>query len=751
MRSRALTFLAIVLLAAGIFAMDLRTPRGVSGWVWYVIPLLVSVYIHLRYLPLFLAGAFTILVTVGYFFAPAGIDPHVAMISRGFGICVLWLIAGVLSQQINTEIALRQSERTLRAIVEDQSEMIVRWKPDGTRTFVNQAYCRLVGQKRNQLIGTSFFPLLAEEDREHLQKKINSFKPSDSLATDIRRCLLPGGDVAWQEWIDRGFFDDDGRLVEVQSVGRDITEQERVKQALLKSETDFRTIFENAALSIALADMNGRLIKANPAFERFLGYTEKELIGVPIANLTYPDDVAVGAALYQELTTGQRKLYKVEKRYVRKSGEPVWGRVTVSLVPNLEPDKQYSIGMIEDISDRKQLEEQLRQFQKMEAMGRLAGGIAHDFNNLLTVIHMNSELVLMDKDRLSEQSREFLKEITSATARGSSLTRQLLVFSRKQLMHAQPLNLNEVITNLTKMLQRVIGENIQLKCNYAQHPPMIMADLGMVEQVLVNLVINARDAMPKGGQVLVSTELVTLDDDAARTHAEARAGEFVCLTVADTGTGIDPQNLPRIFEPFFTTKEEGKGTGLGLATVHGIVKQHEGWIQLSSRLGAGTIFKIFLPICQWTDTGEPVKETVPSRPRGGNETILLVEDDAAVQMLDRRTLENFGYTVHAASSGPEALQVWEQHAAAIDLLLTDIIMPGGMSGRELAEQLRAERPELKVVLTSGYSPDIAGKNIDFVRQTGSHFLQKPYTSHALAAMVRTCLDENSPNSEGARE
>jgi CheY-like chemotaxis protein len=303
--------------------------------------------------------------------------------------------------------------------------------------------------------------------------------------------------------------------------------------------------------------------------------------------------------------------------------------------------------------------------------------------------------------------------------------------------------LNDVIANLTKMLNRVLRENIDLQCHYAAPLPYVQADTGMMEQVILNLVVNARDAMPGGGQLRVATEHLTLDAAHARANPGARAGEFVCLLVSDTGTRIAPEVLPRIFEPFFTTKDVGKGTGLGLATVYGIVQQHQGWIEVASQVGKGSTFKVFLPAIP-TPARPAAASEAGADIRGGKETILLVEDEHAVRMATQRVLESKGYTIREAASAREALALWQSHAREIALLLTDIVMPGDMTGRDLAERLWGQRPGLKVIFMSGYSAEVLGKHTDFIRRTKSHFLQKPSSSRALLETVRQCLDEKEP-------
>jgi len=331
--------------------------------------------------------------------------------------------------------------------------------------------------------------------------------------------------------------------------------------------------------------------------------------------------------------------------------------------------------------------------------------------------------------------------LRKAAERAANLTRQLLLFSRRQTIQPADLDLNEVVANMTKMLQRLIGEHIALEAHFFPGGAPIRADHGMMEQVLMNLAVNSRDAMPKGGNLILRTAIVDFDADTLATHPKTRPGRYVHLSISDTGSGIAPEHLPRIFEPFFTTKEVGKGTGLGLATVFGIVEQHQGWLDVESRLGVGTTFHIYLP--QQTErTAAPAEERVVPEVRGGTETILLVEDDDAVRILGREALAQKGYRVHEAADGRFAVDLWQQHRATIDLLVTDLVMPGGLSGRELAERLQAEKPALKVVYCSGYSEETLDEDTTFRRRL--YFLQKPYDPTGLTRFVRDCLDGLPP-------
>ena len=402
----------------------------------------------------------------------------------------------------------------------------------------------------------------------------------------------------------------------------------------------------------------------------------------------------------------------------------------------LVPAVHRAMQEVEERTERRRLEEEFIQAQKMEVVGQLAGGVAHDFNNILTVIHGHASLLLTSE--LEESASRSAQQISQAAERAAALTRQLLTFSRRQLIQPKKLDMNKIVGNMIDLLGRLLGEDVSLQLNYCPSPAMVKADVGMMEQVLLNLAVNARDAMPKGGRLAVRISIVDLNEAHVQHHPEARVGRFVCVSKTDTGCGIPPENLQRIFEPFFTTKEVGKGTGLGLATVYGIVKQHQGWIEVESTVGTGTTFRIYVPYVGSAEA-ETEKPTTQITIRGGNETILLVEDEKPVRELVSRILQKYGYKILPAGSGAEAIESWSRHKDEIALLFTDLVMPDNMNGRELAEKLWAERPGLKVIFTSGYSADIVGK--DFKLEPELNYLQKPYPPQVLALAVRRCLDD----------
>jgi signal transduction histidine kinase/CheY-like chemotaxis protein len=395
----------------------------------------------------------------------------------------------------------------------------------------------------------------------------------------------------------------------------------------------------------------------------------------------------------------------------------------------------------EDITARLNLEEQLLQAQKMESIGQLAAGVAHDFNNLLTIIQGHTSKLLMDH-ALAPHVQDATLAVHGAAERAASLTRQLLMFSRKNIMQPRPLNLRAAVANLAKMLARLLGETIALKFECPPEPPPIYGDAGMIDQVLMNLAVNAHDAMPHGGTLTINVDECWVGPDYLEFHSDARIGHFVRLQMADTGCGMSPQIRAHIFEPFFTTKGVGKGTGLGLATVFGIVKQHAGWIEVASEIGHGSTFTIFFPACEELPVADPRPSAVAApAAAGGSETILVVEDELVLREMARDFLVDCGYHILEAGSGREALQIWWQHRAEIDLLLTDMKMPEGVSGLDLAEKMLAEQPGLRIILTSGYSDDVVSPEI--LARTDARFLPKPYSYADLTRIVREALDRQA--------
>ncbi|HUJ43939.1 MAG TPA: PAS domain S-box protein [Opitutaceae bacterium] len=453
----------------------------------------------------------------------------------------------------------------------------------------------------------------------------------------------------------------------------------------------------------------------------------------------HPDDAAmVGAEIEKSLATKDPNYRgEFDLRFIYGDGKVGYFAVSFRIEKDVAGRTIRGHGANLDITERKRVEAQFRQTQKIEEIGQLAAGITHDFNNVLTVVQMNVSL-LEKTGGLSREVAASVREISDAAKRAASLTRQLLTFSRRQVMELTNLDLNGVVANMTHMLKRILGEDIRVELNYAPVPLPIHADAGMIEQILLNLGVNARDAMPKGGRLTIETRAVDLDAAAARELPQARPGQFARLSVTDTGTGISREILPRIFEPFFTTKDVGRGTGLGMATVHGIVQLHHGWIAVESELGRGTSFRIFLPrqLALVAESRPPIPAATTER--GGNETILVVEDEAPVRLLLQTVLARFGYRVLEATTGAVALEVWNKHRHEIRLLLTDFLMPDGLTGLDLAQKLIQESPQLRVILTSGYGPDVAKR--DLTLDPNIVFLSKPFEVSRLVSTVRACLE-----------
>jgi PAS domain S-box-containing protein len=511
-----------------------------------------------------------------------------------------------------------------------------------------------------------------------------------------------------------------------------------VQEKLQASEERFSKAFKTSPVPKAILSRDRRMIvDVNDRFTALAHTPRQKLIGSALFGIPLWTSPETRARVEQLLADGQ-PIRNWECQIIGPDGKPC--AAILSAEPFLLGQEQCVLLVTEDVSERASLEGQLRQAQKMEAVGQLAAGVAHDFNNLLTVVQGYTQLLLVVQTPGS-MGHEALGKIINATKRAAGLTSQLLTFSRKRVAEPRAVDLNTVVANVTGMLHPLLGENIRLNLHPAAMVPAIMADAAMLEQVIVNLAVNARDAMPKGGDLVISTFLTDIEESYVRHNRQATPGQFVCLQVTDAGTGMDAATLERIFEPFFTTKGIGKGTGLGLATVYGIVKQHRGWIEVNSQLGVGTTFKVFLPAVKSVAQHTEFLDN-QSVIRGGAETILVVEDEASLRELVTKVLRNYGYQVIEAAHGKEALRIWQGTATKPALLLTDMMMPEGMSGWELATHIRQDVSDMKVLFTSGYSPEIFGGEVQL--DVNSNFLPKPYHPRLLARAVRSCLDNQRP-------
>jgi PAS domain S-box-containing protein len=517
-------------------------------------------------------------------------------------------------------------------------------------------------------------------------------------------------------------------------LAREITERNQAEEALRLSEERFSKAFKASPIPMGiLARQTGRFVDVNENFLALTGLRREEVLDHAATELELSDDPATCQRLFTELQT--HGVVRDFAGRLRAVGGQLREVIMAAEVIELRGEPHVLVSW-QDITERQRLESQLRQAQKMEGIGQLAAGVAHDFNNILTVIQGHVDLCLTTRT-LETPVSDSLKQVGHAADRAAALTRQLLAFSRRQVIQPEVLRLHQVLERSSSMLRRLIGETIKLTFDCPADLPPVYADACSLEQVLMNLTVNARDAMPNGGGLAIRVEVRDLDADAVRRNPEASPGRHICLSVSDTGCGMDTEVRTRAFEPFFTTKGIGKGTGLGLSTVHGIVKQHDGWIELSSRRGNGTTFHVYLPVTDRNATPSrpaPVIEPTP----GENETLLVVEDEPDLCQLVCSILEHSGYHVLQAANGLEALELWAAHRDSIRLLLTDMVMPEGLSGCELARRLQAESPELRVIYCSGYSADYQDSGLTLTE--GVNFLQKPYSPQRLTDTVRAALN-----------
>ena len=643
-------------------------------------------------------------------------------------------------QKRRAMMALHRSEDLYRLLADNTGDLICMLDLEGTYVYISPSYQEVLGYSPEELLGRNAFSLIHPDDKAATKAKFREALLSKTKRSAEFRFRHRNGEWRIFESVGNIVFDWRGNPQRAVIISRDITERKRAEESLTASEERYRRLVELSPEMIAV-HCEGRFVYVNPAGVKLLGAaTSKELIGKPIWDIVHPDHREEVIERVQQNQEGQQTPL-VEQKIVRLDGQVV--DVEIMGIPTIYQDKPAIQIIVRDITERKrveedlrQSEEQLRQSQKLEAVGQLAGGVAHDFNNLLTVITGYSDLTLRRLNPDEPLYRHVI-EIKKAGERAASLTRQLLAFSRKQVLQPKVLELNAVVADMNKMLRRLIGEDIDLMTVLDPDLGQVKADPGQIEQVLMNLVVNARDAMPEGGKLTIETANLYVDAKQVGGQVVMQPGQYVMLAVSDTGCGMNVEIQEHIFEPFFTTKEQGHGTGLGLSTVYGIVKQSGGNIWVYSEVGEGTIFKVYLP-----HVNEQVEESKPGAAHTetpeGWETILLVEDEQMVRSLAARALREQGYSVVEASNGEEALLMARNHVGKeIHLLLTDMIMPR-MNGHDLAEHLKRSHPRIRVLFMSGYTN--RGIVHHGMLSEGALFLPKPFTLEGLTRRVREVLD-----------
>jgi two-component system cell cycle sensor histidine kinase/response regulator CckA len=641
------------------------------------------------------------------------------------------------SERMQAESALAASERRFRSLVQNSSDLVTIVAPDGALRYASDSARRIVGYTASSLAGTNLLEYLDPADIPPVLALLQSGPEGASTSGPVEfRLRHANGTYVWLEAVGTNLTSDP-TINGIVLNARDISERKRADLALRESEERYRDLFDNASDLVCMAAPDGSLLYVNKAWQEGTGYTEDEIGQLQLLDLVHPDSRSTYQAVLARVLSGER-LDHVELLLLPKSGQPMTVEGNLSCTFK---DGQPSVvrGIYRDITERKRVEEQLRRAERMQAAGKLAGGVAHEVNNMMTGVIGFSEFLLRSLDP-DDPRREDVEEVIRAGTRAADVTRQLLAFTRQQFLRPQVIEINAVVRDMEKMLRHSLGENKHLELRLSPEAGQIRADRGQLEQVLINLVLNARDAVSDHGRVAIETGRALWDEAYAERHGgvELPLGSYAMLAVSDTGCGMDAEMQARIFEPFFTTKPVGQGTGLGLSTVYGIVKQSGGFIWVYSEPQQGSVFKVYLPrAVAALETGTAPEQT-PASAQGGSETILVIEDEDVVRHLATRGLRDHGYTVIEARNGLEALQYIREHPDQVDLVISDVVMPE-MGGRELGQHLALFDQDIPILYMSGYTgEDVVQRGL---LDAGAPFQQKPFTPATLAFKVRTMLDQ----------
>jgi two-component system cell cycle sensor histidine kinase/response regulator CckA len=670
------------------------------------------------------------------------IGQNVQLIMEGDTIAGFQAICRDITDRKRAEEELRESEERLELALMGADLGSWDWNLKTGRAVWNARASRMLGYSPGEVETNlrTWKSLVHPEDWPRVSEVLNSHLEGRVSFIELEyRVRCKSGD--WKWILSRGkivAYDTDGTPLRITGTTLDITDRKQMEQALRESEERYRAIFNNAAVGISVSDRETRFLEVNSRSASMLGYTQEELKALSAFDITHPDDRQLSIANFASLAGGKVASYRMQKRYIRKDGEVVWGDVHVSAIYNERGEFMANLGVIVDITDRKRAEEerermraQLLHARKMEAIGTLTGGIAHEFNNLLTIVSGYGELLLAEKNE-SDPGFSDLQRIVQAAQRGAELVISLLAFSRKSEMKVTHVSLNEEVRQVRKLLDRTLPKMIEIETKLNDRLDTVEADSGQIRQILMNLALNARDAMPKGGKLSIRTNNVDAEQLPEPLAAEPR--DYVQLTVSDTGIGMDTDTLDRIFEPFYTTKGRAYKTGLGLAVVHGIIEQHRGFVSCESKPGEGTTFNIYFPA---VEPRRSVGTTVKTRLLGGTETVLLVDDEEYVRDLASRFLEHAGYSVIAAADARMALDLYRKKRSNISLVILDLIMPK-IGGMQCLEELLKIEPSLKVLIASGYSD--ADNKEELIQAGAKGFVEKPFQIAELLQALRDALD-----------
>lgn len=641
------------------------------------------------------------------------------------------------AQKIRAESALMASERRFRSLVQNSSDLVTILAPDGTITYVSDSAERIVGYSPAELIGTSLLDYLDHTHLDHVRQLLRTNGKPDVTGPIEFSLRRPDGSAIWLEAVGTNLLSD-STIRGIVLNARDISDRKRADRELRESEERYRDLFDNASDLVCILAPDGSLQYANQAWRDGIGYGDDDISHLRLVDIVHPDFRERYSEVLELVLKGKR-LNHVELILVPKVGTPL--TVEANLSCTFKDGQPVTVrGICRDVTERKRVEEHLRRAERMQAAGKLAGGVAHEVNNMMTGVLGFSEFLLRALEP-GDPRRADVEEIMKAGNRAADVTRQLLAFTRQQFLRPQVLRLNTVVEEIEKLLRRSLGEDKELELRLSPDVEDVRADRGQLEQVIINLVLNARDAISGNGRVLIETGSTVWDDAYATRHSgvDLPLGRYMMLAVSDTGCGMDADVRERIFEPFFTTKPIGQGTGLGLSTVYGIVKQSGGYVWVYSEPDQGSVFKVYLPI--WSASLRPETEvTSAEAPTRGSETILVIEDEDVVRNLACRGLRDHGYSVLEATNGIQALRLMEEHPDTIDLVISDVVMPE-MGGRKFGQSLAHLRPGLPILYMSGYTgEDVVQRGL---LEPGAPFQQKPFTPGTLATKVRSILDQKS--------